>query len=396
MKIPNYFLALLLLFSMSFTVATASPEEPVSTRHWQFTSGDNTVTASSQGIHVTQRLPANTTQFANASAKLLVANASAWKVSFNVRFGVLRPLGAVVRLYKGNDTIGWVGADGWFKHMGVSTGDHDSKLDVPADTDWHHIEYDCSGRTISVWHNGQKIGEGISQGTPDRIFVGSSSPGKNVATQQTEVWLRNVQEEVMTAPPAEDLVVTKPSPQPQIQAAQANNTHSDIFEEMQFEDTSKDSLTVTYDKMVSDISSSVVLDTFANGNIIPVSSYSHVNVGTTHKNPILAYQEDATIFSNFYQIDLSQVDMKSIKGHIMPGSITSESVVPSSYLVMIHSKDNTDSFMEAFCTLGKWESPTKTSEVSIQFEGPKDATAFVQHLGHAVRLITEASSSVSK
>jgi hypothetical protein len=186
-------------------MAPGSAQEPaVQTGHapiaggWVVTKGVNPAEVSAQAIHLTQADPKDTTAYTSATATLPLQGSPAWRVSFDVRFGQLRSAGASVRLIRGNGatgisgtTIGTVGADGWYKGMGVSLG-ADNRFGRPADALWHHFVYDCDGRTLAVWHDGAEVAEGRALGTPDRIAVGSWWDGQGPAGQQTEVWLRDV------------------------------------------------------------------------------------------------------------------------------------------------------------------------------------------------------------
>jgi hypothetical protein len=206
---PNLWLVSFLLI-----LAVAVPSSAASLkRHWSLSQGANVAEFGADGLHLNQRAASDTTSYATAAADLNLAHAPIWRVAFNVRFGTLRSAGAAVRLCSGATIIGWIGADGWFKGIGAFIGDT-SKFGKPADARWHQVVYAADGQTLTIWVDGLQVAEGASTATPDAIQVGSWWDGKGPAGQQTEVWIRGVQEQSVTVPPPlpPTLITAAPTP----------------------------------------------------------------------------------------------------------------------------------------------------------------------------------------
>ncbi len=202
MKLRHSFILLLL------AMVVAVPASEASTSHqWSLSKGANLAEISATGLHLDQSDPTDTTSYATATAKLHFAAAPMWRVAFSIRFGHLRSAGAAVRLYSGPTVIAWVGADGWYKGIGAFIG-NTNKFGQPADMRWHQVVCASDGRALTIWLDSVQVATEASTITPDAITIGSWWDGKSPPGQQTEVWIRNVQEQAVTNPMATPPVIT--------------------------------------------------------------------------------------------------------------------------------------------------------------------------------------------
>ncbi len=108
-----------------------------------------------------------------------------WKVAFDVQMGPTLLNAMSIHLLQGKTDVAWLGADSYYKSMSafVGSGNANMPYSQPWDTNWHSFAYISDGKTLSLWHNGVKCGEGASTGTPDTLEVGST---------QLELKIRNV------------------------------------------------------------------------------------------------------------------------------------------------------------------------------------------------------------
>ena len=195
MRLSHCFLSLLFFLVAVLSVLAASPQ-----RQWSLSKGANMAEVGVDGLHLNQNSGNDTTSYATATAKLPLAAVPVWRVAFSVRFGQLRSAGAAVRLCRGTTVIAWVGADGWNKGLGVFIGDS-SVFGQPADARWHQFVYASDGETLTIWLDGAQVAAGASEGIPDTITAGSWWDGKSAAGQQTEVWVKDIQEQAVIVPP---------------------------------------------------------------------------------------------------------------------------------------------------------------------------------------------------
>ena len=183
MKYPPVFVVITLICTLTLSAAAQDDQ-------WSLNKGDNIIEATSMGIHVKQRDAKDTNAFALARKKLNFAAKSPWRVAFDVRYGQIQPVASTVKLGIGDALIGAVAADA--KGMDVYLGNDTTKLVQPTDSEWHHFEFICDGATTSVWHNGVKLHEEPTQGTPDTLIVGAWSEGKWLS-RQGELWMRSLE-----------------------------------------------------------------------------------------------------------------------------------------------------------------------------------------------------------
>jgi len=178
-----------LALAITILLCTLAMSVTAQDTQWSLTKGDNIIEASPVDVHVKQRDPKDTNAFALARKPLHLAGTS-WRVAFDVRYGELQPVGSTVKLGIGDRLIGAVGGDE--KGIKVYLGNDTVKFLQPTDAEWNHFEFICDGTTSSVWHNGVKINEEPTQGTPDTLIVGAWSEGEWLS-RQTELWMRNLE-----------------------------------------------------------------------------------------------------------------------------------------------------------------------------------------------------------
>ena len=88
--------------------------------------------------------------------------------------------------------IGWIGADGTTKQMGVFIGKDGEVYGADANNEWHHVSFLNSGSDLTVGLDGKQIGSGASQNVPQEVTL-INNQDMTVACHQEGVWIRNIQ-----------------------------------------------------------------------------------------------------------------------------------------------------------------------------------------------------------
>ena len=161
---------------------------------WTLLPGDNVAEVSSGELHLNQRKAEDTVHFAAASTPLSLGGAISWSVSFEVRFGALRPANTRIELEsKGVDTAS-ITSDSSAKAAAPSFNGR-KKTSFPLDDRWHRVRFVFSPGSFvgepftSVIWDGKEIASGTGGNAPDTLRV--LHDGQEVG-QQTEVWVRSV------------------------------------------------------------------------------------------------------------------------------------------------------------------------------------------------------------
>ena len=159
--------------------------------HWITTDGYQYLEASSSELHLKPRFDGAAPHDVNASSKINLPRTKSWQISFDIRFGALRDQASSFHMTRDRHDVGWVGADGFYKQMGVFIGkDHEYAFD--ADLRWHHLSYVSDNSTLTVELDGKQLGSGTAQDIPDS-FTLSNGQDLNLPCHQEGVWVRNVQ-----------------------------------------------------------------------------------------------------------------------------------------------------------------------------------------------------------
>lgn len=198
MKIIQVFTVILVFLVL---IAPIKAQQAPVGRKWVVDAGPQLVQITSEGIHINQPDPKGLTYYGIASTHINLATGKPWKIAFDLKFGELRSAGSGICLFDGNNVIGWVGADGWYKQMGCFVGKGNEVAVPSANTDWHHFEFSSDGATVTITEDGKSVGSGSQSGTPNLIKIGDmwgsvqpagARPTKMLDGQQTEIWVRNV------------------------------------------------------------------------------------------------------------------------------------------------------------------------------------------------------------
>lgn len=158
--------------------------------HWTTTDGYQYLEASSSELHLKPRFDGAGPHNVHASSKIDLPRTKIWRVSFDIRFGGLKDQASSFHLTRDGHDVGWVGADGFYKQMGVFTG-KDREYGFNADLRWHHLSYTSSANAFTVELDGKQIGSASAQDIPDSVNL-SNGQDLSVPCHQGGVWVRNV------------------------------------------------------------------------------------------------------------------------------------------------------------------------------------------------------------
>ena len=165
-------------------------------RKW-IISNPKFIELTSAGVHI---LPSDAKQGSNSvETAVHLPAGKPWKIAFDVQMGPTLLNSMSIHLLQGKTDVAWLGADSYYKSMSafVGSGNANMPFSQPWDTNWHSFAYISDGKTLSLWHNGVKCGEGALTGTPDTLEIVST---------QLELRVRNVHIGDFVVPP---LVNTK-------------------------------------------------------------------------------------------------------------------------------------------------------------------------------------------
>ena len=159
--------------------------------HWATNGNDQFLEVSGGEVHLKPRTEGTGPGNVTATCKFTVPDTRIWQLSFDIRYGVLRDQAGGLHLYRGRSVIGYIGADGFYKDMGVFLGNDNQIWRMTADTEWHHISFMSDGSKITVGCDGRQIGTGAAQTIPDSLDI-SNSQDMNVPCHQEGLWVRNI------------------------------------------------------------------------------------------------------------------------------------------------------------------------------------------------------------
>lgn len=119
-----------------------SPGKPVvsipTLYHWSTAGSGQFLEASGSALHLKPRVDGTGPGNVTATCKLTLAARKNWQISFDIRFGVLRDQASSFHLTQDGIDVGWTGADGFTKQMGIFIGKDDEVYGTNANADWHH------------------------------------------------------------------------------------------------------------------------------------------------------------------------------------------------------------------------------------------------------------------
>lgn len=376
------FLTTLLLLSADCLCAQQVPQN----RNWTV-QNPKYVVFSSEGIHFLLRDAKEGSD--SVTTTLRLRQGKPWKVAFDIQMFPTVNGGMSVHLEQGKTDLCWIGAGDYYKYISgfFGAGSGNMTFDQPWDNNWHSFAYASDGKMLSLWHNGIKCGETNLARTPDVISIQSIG----LELRVRNVCIESVSSDVVIA---RSPIIKNKSQQSQINPETENGQPTYIQPNPLLEgvsnETATDSLTATYNKITSDISSSIIPIIFPDGNAMAFYSYSKANVDTTQKNPVLEYREQSILDTTFDQIDLSQIDIANISLRIMPKDLTDKHYVAQYYVIFIPSVKNAECFTETNSLTGA----SKVSMTSIYFRDQELAQSFIQHLSRAIHLISQSKSSI--
>ena len=205
--------SLLLLSCAPSLFAQQAAKEP----KWIVNAGAHLVQINTDGVHINQPDLTELTYQGIASTRLNLPKGRPWQITFDLKFGQLRSAGSGICLFDGNNVVGWVGADVWYKKMGCFVGKGNEVAGPDANTDWHHFDFISDGTTLTIKEDETKVGSGGQSGTPDMIKIGDMfnpfrSPGEQPTTmpggQQTELWVKDVSFSSSPATPNNEVFIS--------------------------------------------------------------------------------------------------------------------------------------------------------------------------------------------
>ena len=185
-------------------------QQEVAHDKWVINAGAQLVKIDTAGIHIDEPNLNKLTYQGLVSTTANLPKGKPWQITFDLKFGQLRSAGSGICLFDGNNVVGWVGADGWYKKMGCFVGKDNGVAGPDANTDWHHFDFISDGMTLTIKEDGTKVGSGGQSGTPDMIKIGDMfnpfrSPGEQPTTmpagQQSELWVKDVSFRALQAAP---------------------------------------------------------------------------------------------------------------------------------------------------------------------------------------------------
>lgn len=169
--------------------------------HWSTNDGNQYLELNGTELHLKPRTDSNGPRTVTAAAKLNLADAGSWQLSFGIRFGALKDGAGALHLMHGATNVGWVGADGFNNSMGVFIGKDNEVTAVTPDLEWHHIKYISNGSTLTAWLDDKQVGSGPAQNIPDNLYL-DNGQDMGVPCHQGGVWVRDVKvnDEAQQAP----------------------------------------------------------------------------------------------------------------------------------------------------------------------------------------------------
>lgn len=159
--------------------------------HWSTGDGNQYLELTGTELHLKPRTDGNGPHSVTATTQLHLPSTKNWQVSFDIRFGELEGQGSSFHLMNSKQDVGWVGADGFYKGMGVFVGKDNEVVVPPADMQWHHISYISNGSTLTAWLDDKQVGSRPACSPPDSLFL-TNGQDMNVPCHQGGVWVRDV------------------------------------------------------------------------------------------------------------------------------------------------------------------------------------------------------------
>jgi len=181
----------LFYLALAFVAVSASAQAQTPfPLQWSTAEASRYLETKGNETHLKPRLDGTGPDKVTATAQINLPDTTKWQASFDVRFGILSDQASSVHLLRGDHEVGWVGADGFYKKMGVFVGKDAEVVSPTADTEWHHVSYISDGTILTAWLDNKQVGTGPAQNIPNHVSF-SNSQDMHVPCHQEGVWLRN-------------------------------------------------------------------------------------------------------------------------------------------------------------------------------------------------------------
>lgn len=210
------------------------PAQAQETMQWHMDNGTQYLETDGNTLHLLPRTNGTGPRTVKAAAKLSLPDTQKWQVSFDIRFGVLKDMASSFHFMQGDRNIGWVGADGVHKVIGIFAGKDSEVSAPPADKEWHHFTYAFDGSALTISQDGKLVTSVPEQnenihgiGTPNNLYVDNGQDLSQPSTQ-TGVWVRNMQVSADAADNKPALAAPQASP-PQAQLQKTINQQNALI-----------------------------------------------------------------------------------------------------------------------------------------------------------------------
>jgi len=158
---------------------------------WTTQDGSQFLEASDTAAHLKPRVDGKGPRTVTATCKLTASDTKVWQVAAEIRFGNLQDQASSFHLTREGQDIGWIGADGFNKGIGVFTGKDNNVLGLTADAVWHRLSYKSDGNSLIVTLDGKQARTATAQASPDALSL-SNSQDMSLPCHQEGVWVRNI------------------------------------------------------------------------------------------------------------------------------------------------------------------------------------------------------------
>ena len=158
---------------------------------WTTQDGSQFLEASDTAAHLKPRVDGKGPRTVTATCKLTASDTKVWQVAAEIRFGNLQDQASSFHLTREGQDIGWIGADGFNKGIGVFTGKDNNVLGLTADAVWHRLTYKSDGNSLIVTLDGKQARTATAQASPDALSL-SNSQDMSLPCHQEGVWVRNI------------------------------------------------------------------------------------------------------------------------------------------------------------------------------------------------------------
>ena len=158
---------------------------------WTTQDGGQFLEANDTAVHLKPRMDGKGPRTVTATCKLTASDTKVWQVAAEIRFGNLQDQASSFHLTREGQDIGWIGADGFNKGIGVFTGKDNNVLGLTADAVWHRLSYESDGNSLIVTLDGKQVRTATAQASPDALSL-SNSQDMSLPCHQEGVWVRNI------------------------------------------------------------------------------------------------------------------------------------------------------------------------------------------------------------